>query len=322
MITRLTRSPRIAAALLRSGGVVAFPTETVYGLGADAFNARAVQAIFRAKGRPADNPLIVHIADLTQLERVAARVTLAARGAVEHFFPGPLTIIVPRHPDLPVSVTAGLDTVGVRFPGHPVARAFLEACGGPVAAPSANRSGRPSPTTWRAAVEELDGRVDGILKGGASPIGLESTVIDCTLVRPIILREGAVSFEQLRGVWPDIQGVKTEDQDGPARSPGLKHRHYAPAARVCVIAAPSELPPRHAGSAAYIGLDGTGFAVKPRRIRLCRDVSEYARLLFQFFRTCEKGGITHIYCQSVPKTGLGRALLDRIHRAGAQRGCS
>jgi L-threonylcarbamoyladenylate synthase len=316
MVTRVTRSPRIAAAILRSGGVVAFPTETVYGLGADAFNAKAVEKIFRAKGRPTDNPLIVHIAELSQLEKVALRVTSSAQRAVERFFPGPLTVILPRHPTLPLSVTAGLDTVGVRFPVHPVAQAFLEECGVPVAAPSANRSGRPSPTTWRAAEEELDGRVDCILQGGSSTIGLESTVIDCTHASPRILREGAISLEQLREVWPQIKGISTRQQvDEPARSPGMKYRHYAPSARVFMISSAKELRPELARSSAFIGLSNMDFPTKPRRTCLCRDVEDYAQRLFHFFRACEKAGITHIYCQRVPKTGIGRALMDRVQRA-------
>ncbi len=315
MNTRITRSPRTAAAILRKGGVVAFPTETVYGLGADAFNAQAVQAIFHAKERPADNPLIVHIADLSQLERVALSVSRTALRAMDQFFPGPLTILFPRHPDVPRLVTAGLDTVGVRFPSHTVAQVFLRECAVPVAAPSANRSGRPSPTTWQAAVEELDGRVDAILKGGASPIGLESTVLDCTQSPPVILREGAISLEQLRAFWPTMRTAPPTEHPGPARSPGLRYRHYAPAARVCVIPGPAALPPEQASRAAYIGLDASGFPTKPKRLRRCRDVTEYARALFRFFRQCEKQGITHIYCQRVPQHGLGRALMDRIERA-------
>ena len=167
MTTHLTESPEDAAAYIRRGQTVAFPTETVYGLGADAFNGDAVQQIFAAKGRPSDNPLIVHIADRAQVDRLAASVPGPARALMDRFFPGPLTLILPRCPDVPSVVTAGLDTVGVRMPDHPVAQRFLAACGTPVAAPSANRSGRPSPTTWQAVRDDLDGRIPCILKAAA-----------------------------------------------------------------------------------------------------------------------------------------------------------
>ena len=315
MNTRITRSPHVAATILRKGGLVAFPTETVYGLGADALNTAAVNAIFRAKGRPHDNPLIVHIAHRDQLAQVAAHVSPVAQTCIDHFFPGPLTVIVPRHPDLSAAVTAGLDTVGVRLPGHPVAHAFLTACGCPVAAPSANRSGRPSPTYWSAVAHDLNGRIDCILKGNAATIGLESTVVDCTRSRPVILREGAVSREQLETVLPDLARTGRRHQRGAVRSPGIKYRHYAPDASVLLVAGPHEVSGPQADRAAFIGLDNTGFSVKPLRARFCRDEAEYARVLFRFFRECERSNIRTIYCQRVPATGLGRALMDRLQRA-------
>lgn len=315
METRITRSPRVAAAILRAGGLVAFPTETVYGLGADARDARAVAAIFSAKGRPPDNPLIVHVANPAQMAQVADRVPAAAYALLTQFAPGPLTVIVPRHPAIPLAVTAGLDTVGVRVPSHPVARALLMAFDGPVAAPSANRSGRPSPTTWPAVVEELDGRVDAILQGRASSIGLESTVIDCTCEPPLILREGAITREAILEVCPELADPVPLSSTEPVRSPGQKYRHYAPTAKVVVVNQPRDIPPRHAPQAAYIGLSHDGFVVKPQRIRRCSDITEYARTLFRFFRACEKQGIQYIYCQRVPETGLGRALMDRLKRA-------
>jgi len=306
---------------LRDGGLVAFPTETVYGLGADARQARAVESIFAAKGRPADNPLIVHIAGRTQLAQVAATVPPSAEALLARFAPGPLTVIVPRHPDLPAVVTAGLDTVGVRIPNHPVARAMLTAFAGPVAAPSANRSGRPSPTTWPAVAEELGGRVDAILQGGASAIGLESTVLDCTGEPPVILREGAITREALLAVWPQLADAVSPPPAEPVRSPGQKYRHYAPTAKVILVDHPQEVPARVAPTAAYIGLTHRGFVVKPQRVRRCRDIADYAQSLFRFFRACEKLGVRHIYCQRVPETHMGRALMDRLRRAaGAEEG--
>ena len=320
MQTQLTRSPRVAAAVLRNGGVVAFPTETVYGLGADAMNVQAVRAIFSAKGRPQDNPLIVHVASAAMADLVARRIPAPARRLMAHFFPGPLTVIVPRHPDVPREVAAGLDTVGIRCPRHPVAQAFLEACGRPVAAPSANRSGRPSPTTWQMASAELNGRIPCILKGGRAEIGLESTVIDCTGSPLVILREGAVTLAQVRAVVPSARAATAGDRQGPARSPGARYRHYAPAPRVLLVDGPGNVPVSAAAHSAYIGLDTDGFPQRPRCVKHCRTVPDYARDLFHFFHQCERDGVGSIFCQRVPGEGLGHALMDRLRRAAEPTG--
>jgi L-threonylcarbamoyladenylate synthase len=316
MKTVLASSPAAAAKFLRAGGVVAFPTETVYGLGANALDAGAVKKIFRAKGRPSDNPLIVHIASLDQLSEVAARVPRSAQTLIEHFFPGPLTVIVPRHPAIPRAVTAGLDTVGVRLPEHPVARKFLRACGVPVAAPSANRSGRPSPTTWSAVREEMEGRVECILKGGSARVGLESTVVDCTVARPVVLRLGAVTLEQLREVMPGIR-VASEVR-GAVKSPGMKYRHYAPSARVVLVDSPADIPERERAGA-YIGLSVRGCPEKLLLVRHCRGVASYAKHVFAFFRACEQADVKTIYCQRVPAEGLGGALMDRLEKAAERK---
>jgi L-threonylcarbamoyladenylate synthase len=316
MKTVLASSPAAAAKFLRAGGVVAFPTETVYGLGANALDAGAVKKIFRAKGRPSDNPLIVHIASLDQLSEVAARVPRAAQTLIDHFFPGPLTVIVPRGKAIPKEVSAGLDTVGVRLPEHPVAQKFLRACGVPVAAPSANRSGRPSPTTWSAVREEMEGRVDCILKGGSARVGLESTVVDCTVARPVVLRLGAVTLEQLREVMPGIR-VASEVR-GAAKSPGMKYRHYAPSARVVLVDSPADIPLRERAGA-YIGLSVRGCPEKLLLVRYCRGVASYAKSVFAFFRACEQAGVKTIYGQRVPAAGLGRALMDRLEKAAERK---
>lgn len=312
--TRITSSPRLAASFVTAGDVVAFPTETVYGLGADALNPRAIKGIYAAKGRPQDNPLIVHIACIEDVAIVARRLPVMARELMDRFFPGPLTVIIPRHPDLPKIVTAGLDTVAVRMPRHPVAQTFLTACATPVAAPSANVSGRPSPTTWRAVEKELGGRIACILKGPAAEVGLESTVVDCTGRKPVILREGAITREQLSEVRPDVRSADRKIQ-AVTRSPGTKHRHYAPHARVCLVAEPHDVDPETAPESGYIGLDKNGFREKPRRVLACRDIAHYAQNLFRFFRQCENLGLKTVYCQNVPETGLGRALMDRLRRA-------
>lgn len=319
MQTQLTRSPRVAAAVLRDGGVVAFPTETVYGLGANALDAHAVRRIFRAKGRPQDNPLIVHVHSPEGAARVARRIPVTARRLMDHFFPGPLTVIVPRHPDLPQESTAGLDTVGIRCPRHPVAQAFLQACGCPVAAPSANRSGRPSPTTWHMVQAELNGRIPCILKGSRTEIGLESTVIDCTLSRPVILREGAVTLEQIREVVPSVRAASAQDRKGPVRSPGAKYRHYAPGPRVLLVDRPQDVPASMVSQSAYIGLDTGRFARRPQRVKRCRTVHAYAKELFNFFHQCEQDGVRFIFCQCVPPEGMGCALMDRLRRASERQ---
>ena len=200
MQTLLTTSPRSAAEFIRRGETVAFPTETVYGLGANALDETAVAKIFAAKGRPADNPLIIHLAEAEQMHTVAREINAAAHNFIEHFFPGALTLVVPKTERVPPNVTAGLATVGVRVPAHELAREFLRACAVPVAAPSANLSGRPSPTTWEAVREDLDGRIACILQGAQTEVGLESTVVDCTGDVPLVLRAGAVTLEQLRAV--------------------------------------------------------------------------------------------------------------------------
>lgn len=315
MDTRLTDSPDDAAACIRRGQVVAFPTETVYGLGANAFDADAVRHIFAAKGRPADNPLIVHIAERTQVDRLAASVPPHARVLMDHFFPGPLTLILPRHPDVPSVVSAGLDTIGVRMPDHPVAQQFLAACETPVAAPSANRSGRPSPTTWTAVRDDLNGRIPCILKGGRTHAGLESTVVDCTTTPPVVLRPGAIALAALRAAVPEVTGPAANGDASPVRSPGTQHRHYAPSAQVRLVRNPSEAVPDPAH--AYIGLEAPPRRSAFGRARICPSVEAYAHALFHFFRQCEAASCTTIYCQTVPDDGLGEALMDRLRRAAS-----
>ena len=314
MKTIVTDSPEEAASFIRSGETAAFPTETVYGLGADAFDAAAVRKIFEAKGRPADNPLIAHIADIGDADRVADFSSRTARRLAERFFPGPLTLVLPKRPDVPSVVTAGLDTIAVRVPEHEIAQALLRACACPVAAPSANRSGRPSPTTWQAVLEDLDGRISCVLKGEPSVVGLESTVIDCTTDIPRVLRTGGVPLEALREAVPDMQGPQ-DDPGGVPRSPGTKHRHYAPVARVALVDKAPSIPPREI--AGYIGMEDVGNE-SSRHWRLVERVATpeaYARRLFDFMRRCDAAGVETIYCQTVEPTGIGAAIMDRLQRA-------
>jgi L-threonylcarbamoyladenylate synthase len=233
---------------------------------------------------------------------------------MDRFMPGPLTVILPKHPDLPSVVTAGLETVGVRLPRLPRAQAFLEACDTPVPAPSANRSGRPSPTSWTAVQQDLEGRIDCILKGGRTEAGVESTVVDCTTDPVKVLRPGAIPVEALRDVLGTVQGTSNGDEEA-LRSPGTRHRHYAPSAQVCLVEEPSgAVPdPRHA----YTGLTSPPGAERFGQVHLADDLEAYAHDLFHIFRACDEQGIAVIYAQTVPPTGLGRALNDRLRRAAA-----
>ena len=311
MHTLLTDDPEVAAKFIRAGQIVAFPTETVYGLGANIFNISAVLSIFSAKGRPEDNPLIAHISKLDDLTLLASNVTKSGADFIKAFFPGPLTVILPKHKNVPLQATAGLHTIGIRMPSHPLALDFIRACGVPLVAPSANLSGKPSPTSWASVLDDLDGRIPCILKGEPTQFGLESTVVDCTTELPVILRAGAITLEQLQEVNPDVL-FANRSADEPARSPGMKYKHYAPQAKVIVIASPTSIS--FEVDAAFIGLH----PVTPsnfKRIFIAKNIAEYSRFIFQFFRDCDAEGIKTIYCEAVEESGLGVALMDRIRRA-------
>jgi L-threonylcarbamoyladenylate synthase len=310
--TVITDSPKEAAEFIRRGSIVAFPTETVYGLGADVFGESAIQNIFKAKSRPADNPLIVHVSSADQISSVASEVTESAEILIDAFFPGPLTVVLTKRSEIPAIATAGLNTVGIRMPRNKTASAFLAACATPVVAPSANISGRPSPTTWNAVYEDLDGRIDCILKGEATEIGLESTVVDCTGAAPLLLRPGAISLVELRSVVADI--IVSGGGDEERRSPGMRHQHYSPRASVKLVSPADAID--DPGTTAFIGLHdrSESFAFKT----ICSSTDEYAHKMFEFFRECDRRGIEIIYCESVPETGIGTALMDRLRRAATR----
>jgi L-threonylcarbamoyladenylate synthase len=300
-----------AAAVLRRGGLVALPTETVYGLGANAEDADAVRRIFAAKGRPADNPLIVHLAAAEQLPRVCSSITPLARSLAERFWPGPLTVVLDAATDLPAVTTGGLTTVAVRVPDHPVARAVIEAAGVPVAAPSANRSGRPSPTTADHVAADLAEHLDVLLDAGPTGLGLESTVVDARGTEPRIYREGAVTREDL--------GVSAVLVTPDAPSPGTRYRHYAPACPIEIVA-PGELEAR---ARVLAGQGMRAGAVAPARTPIdgalsiisFADVEELARGLYGAFRDAEAAHVDVLLCSAVPETGVGRAVMDRLRRA-------
>ena len=310
MKTKLTRSPDIAAQYLRKGGIVAFPTETVYGLGAAIFDEQAIEKIFEAKRRPADNPLIAHVGEIQQIAELATGIPNSAHRFIDRFFPGPLTIVLKKAGTVPQIATAGLDTIGIRMPGNAAANEFLTACRTPVVAPSANVSGRPSPTTWRAVQEDLDGRIDCILQGEPTQIGLESTVVDCTVDPPVVLRAGAVSLESLRETVGET-AVYVDREIDEVRSPGMRHKHYSPSA--AVVFYDEWRPHDNTIKTAFIGLNDPAWS--PKLLRVCGSVEVYAREVFEFFRECDRQGIETIVCQPVEESGIGIALMDRLRRA-------
>ncbi len=316
-----------AAALLRRGGLVAFPTETVFGLGVDATNSAAIKRLFEAKGRPSDNPLIVHLAEVGDWQLVASELPEVAAKFLARFAPGPLTVVLPKKPIIASEVTAGLDTVGVRIPAYAVARKLIAATGLPIAAPSANLSGRPSGTTWQSVLEDLDGRIDGILRGDTSDIGIESTVVDCVSWPPCLLRPGAISLEDLRSIAPETVPLNGA-VEAMVNSPGLRHAHYQPQARLHLIHHVHELEElwpeadRHTSQiecdwakSAYCGLEEPSFVNELGACRVFSSSLHYARELYEFFRVVDRLGVRQIYCQMVPSEGIGSALNDRLVRA-------
>ena len=311
MKTILTNSPKNAAEFIKNGGIAAFPTETVYGLGANVFDEAAIAKIFKAKQRPNDNPLIAHVGNVGQIESLVSEITTHAAKFIEAFFPAPLTLILPKSARVPHIATANLETIGVRMPDNETALEFLKFCETPVVAPSANLSGKPSPTTWQAVFEDLDGKIDCILQGEITKIGLESTVVDCTTKIPLILRSGAVTLEQLQEIIPETETYKTRENETP-KSPGLKHRHYSPRAKVFLI--------KNAGgqkgviaNAGFIGLREPYEHFELEKI--CGSVEEYAQNVFDFFRQCDRKNLEIIFCQTVEEKGIGAALMDRLKRA-------
>jgi len=307
-----------AASLLREGGLVVFPTETVYGLGADALNERAVRGIFEAKGRPQDNPLIVHIADIAMLPRVSSHITPEIERLFRCFSPGPLTVICQRHQAIPPIVSAGLPTVGVRIPSHPLARRFLSLCDTPVAAPSANLSGRPSPTTFAMAVRDMENRVDAILDGGPCEHGLESTVVMVRDGGVIILRPGAITEEML--LQQGFSVIHTEEKtSGPVFSPGMKYTHYKPHAEVYLTRGGDVTLLKDLFAGKRVAVVGINPPEGPWERVAFPDVLSYARQLFATFARLEKEGTEVIVLEEVEEKGIGRALMNRMRKASGDR---
>lgn len=311
-----------AAQLLRDGELVAFPTETVYGLGADGLDGAAAARIFEAKGRPADNPLILHVATLeaalalwTPSDAERAR----ARRLADAFWPGPLTLVLPAAPGVPAVVCAGLDTVAVRMPDHPLALALIERSGRPLAAPSANRSGRPSPTTAAHVLHTLEGRIAAVLDGGPTRVGVESTVVDLRDGRVAVLREGAITPGMLEAVLGPLDAAAPGEADA-ARAPGMRHRHYAPEGLLTRLADAATLEAAWATAAAVLCRDGTARALGPRVApteRLPDDPEGFARGLYAALHRLERCGAGELLIERVPSGEDWAAVRDRTARAAA-----
>lgn len=336
-----TPALREAARALAAGCLVAFPTETVYGLGADAFNEAAVRRIFEVKGRPPDNPLIVHVA----LPEEAMRVARPDAGGLwealaRRFWPGPLTLVLPYRPGLPAATRAGLETVAVRVPAHPVAQALIRAAGCPVAAPSANRSGRPSPSTAQHVLDDLEGRVEWLIDAGPADVGVESTVLDLTADPPVVWRPGGVTLEALRGVLGRVEAEPGQAAAGPPPpSPGLKYRHYAPRAPLVLLegsprAVAAEIRRRLAepgrGRVGLLVTEETlealeqayqGGSLPGRAAPFCvgrrREPETVARSLFEGLRTLDRLQPCVILAEAVEPSGLGLAVDNRLRKAAA-----
>lgn len=316
-----------AARILKVGGIVAIPTETVYGLAASAYDENAVRKVFEAKGRPQDNPLIVHIADIDDLKTIAKDIPNSAYKAAEKFWPGPLTMIFKRTDKIPASVSAGLDTVAVRMPSDETARKVIKKSV-PLAAPSANTSGKPSPTSAQYVIDDLDGKIDAAVMSGDCEVGVESTVITLVTNPPRLLRPGAVTMEELKEIFPDIVvdgAVLTEPQKGEkVSSPGMKYKHYAPKTETYLVEGDSrsfaEFVNSKQNAAAICFLEEEGKITVPK---ICYgtadDESTLAHSVFSVLRKADDLGVETIFVHAPSKSGVGLAVYNRLIRAAAFR---
>lgn len=314
-----------AAAFLKKGEVVAFPTETVYGLGGNALDETAVAKIFAAKGRPNDNPLIVHVSSPREVEAIA-QINPLAQKLMAAFWPGPLTLVLPKKPCVPNAVTAGGSTVAVRLPAHPAARALIAAAGLPIAAPSANLSGKPSPTTGRHVWQDLQGLIAMVIDGGAAAVGVESTVLDVTTTPPVILRPGGITKEMLLPLCGQVAEAGHTTPVGIApKAPGMKYPHYAPQGKVFLATSDSLNQVYHELTLKYhkvgvllcqesqrpVGLPAESCRVLGSR----EDLAEVAHALFDALRWCDMMSLDAVLVETVPETGIGAAIMNRLRKA-------
>jgi L-threonylcarbamoyladenylate synthase len=327
-VDKIKNHPQLmeAATLLKEEEVVAFPTETVYGLGANAYSTQAVEKVFKAKGRPTDNPLIIHIAGFEDLSKVASVITESAKKLTDAFWPGPLTVVLPKKGPLSPLVTAGLDTVGIRMPDHPVALELIRLVGSPLAAPSANRSGKPSPTRGNHVLKDLDGKIAGLVDAGPTGIGVESTVVDCTTAPVTLLRPGGVTLEQLEQVLGDVMvDPALVKADVTPKSPGLKYKHYSPNAPVFLVPSAERLQEQ-------IKISQTegkkvGVLTTDEHLDLFKEadfviscgkrseLETVAQNIYGALRQFDDLNVDLILSETFPNKGLGVAIMNRLTKA-------
>lgn len=321
-----------AANVIKKGGLVAFPTETVYGLGANALDEASVKKIFEAKGRPQDNPLIIHVAD-KNINKYAKEVPNIANKLIDTFWPGPLTVILKKSDIVPSVTSAGLDTIGIRMPYTIIALELIKASGVPIAAPSANISGRPSPTDFQRCIEDLNGRVDYILGGEESKVGLESTIVDCTVNPPCILRPGAITLEMLRtindSIYIDASIMNKPKEDLKPKAPGMKYRHYAPKAKLKIIQGDfektiekiNEMVLNYIDENLKVGIMATDESLPYYKVGEVislgsrENLQEIAKNLFETLRTFDDKNVDIIISESFIREGLGIAIMNRLTKA-------
>lgn len=325
-----------AGTVLKEGGLVAFPTETVYGLGGDALNKESSRKIYAAKGRPSDNPLIVHICKWEDIYPIVAEVSQEAKRIADAFWPGPLTMILPKSELVPYETTGGLDTVAVRMPSHKVAQKLIEYAGGYVAAPSANTSGKPSPTQARYVAEDMDGKIEMIIDGGEVGIGLESTIIDLTVTPPQILRPGFITREMLSEVLGDVDTditILSGDSGQAPKAPGMKYRHYAPKGDLTIVTGPQDKVVEYINSEVKkdmlagekTGVIGTQEMLEKYHAQVVKSVGSrkdelnIGKHLYTILREFDDEDVTRIYSESFETEGFGQAIMNRLLKAAGHK---
>ena len=313
-----------AAEIISNGGLVAFPTETVYGLGADGLNTDAVKNIYVAKGRPSDNPLILHISKKEELDRLVKEINATAKVLMDKFWPGPMTLVFKKSDIVPDVISGGLDTVAVRLPENEIARELISYSGTPIAAPSANTSGRPSPTKAEHVFEDLDGKIEMIIDGGSCDIGLESTVIDVTESTPVILRPGKVSFEDIKELFPDVLYDKHLTEKvavSKPKSPGMKYKHYAPKGELYILDGENDVVTKYINenlnenTAVLVFSEFVHSFENAYSLGNFSSPEEGSSKLFDILRDCDTKGYTKILAQMPNKSGVGFALYNRMLKA-------
>ena len=325
-----------AGDVIRAGGLVAFPTETVYGLGGDALNPMSSEKIYRAKGRPSDNPLIVHIADMDALDAIVQEIPESAVKLAKRFWPGPLTMIMRKSDLVPYETTGGLDTVAVRMPVNRIAQELIRASGGYVAAPSANLSGRPSPTLAKYVVQDMDGRIDMIIDGGDVEIGLESTIVDLTVGEPTVLRPGYITKQMLEQIFAAVEEDSTmmrDDSGQTPKAPGMKYRHYAPKGDLTVVYGDTESVIAYINAQVNLlrhdnkitGVIATDASIAHYCADVCKSVGErqdeetIAKELYRILREFDDDNVDIIFAEAFDENGIGQAIMNRLLKAAGHK---